>query len=54
MYTQAYASLSGTAKDFGYKVGLRAESSEYDGTLLTDNTNYSNYVPHFFIPFCIP
>ena len=45
-----YASLSGTAKDFGYKVGLRAESSEYDGTLLTDTTNYSNTYPISLFP----
>lgn len=46
----AYISLSGTAKDFGYKVGLRAERSDYTGTLLTDNTTFSNNYPVSFFP----
>ena len=45
-----YASLSGNAKDFGYKVGLRAESSEYDGTLLTNDTKFSNTYPISLFP----
>ena len=45
-----YASLSGNKKDFGYKFGLRAESSEYDGVLLTDGTNYSNTYPISLFP----
>jgi outer membrane receptor protein involved in Fe transport len=31
----AYATYSSRVKDFGYQLGLRAESSEYDGTLFT-------------------
>jgi ferric enterobactin receptor len=46
----AYASLSGNASDFGYKVGLRAESSEYDGTLLTNETKFSNSYPISLFP----
>ena len=29
----AYASYSNSIKDFGYKIGLRAESSDYEGEL---------------------
>jgi len=40
----AYATYSNQAKNFGYQLGLRAESSDYDGTLLKTgeefNTNY--------------
>jgi len=46
----AYASLSSSVKDFGYKLGLRAESSEYDGILLTDGTNYNNSYPISLFP----
>lgn len=46
----AYVSLSGTAKDFGYKVGLRAERSDYTGTLLADNSTFSNNYPVSLFP----
>lgn len=46
----AYASLSGNVKDFGYKVGLRAESSEYKGTLLNDGSQFSNSYPVSLFP----
>ncbi len=40
----AYATYSNQVKNFGYQIGLRAESSDYDGTLLKTgekfNTNY--------------
>jgi len=46
----AYVSLSGAVKDFGYKVGLRAERSEYDGTLLTTSEKFSNSYPISLFP----
>ena len=46
----AYVSLSGSKKDFGYKLGVRAESSEYNGTLLTDNSKFSNSYPVSLFP----
>ena len=46
----AYVSLSGSKKDFGYKLGVRAESSEYNGTLLGNNTKFSNSYPVSLFP----
>jgi ferric enterobactin receptor len=46
----AYVSLSGSKKDFGYKIGVRAESSKYDGTLLGDNSKFSNSYPVSLFP----
>ena len=46
----AYVSLSGSKKDFGYKLGLRAESSEYSGTLLTNNSKFGNSYPVSLFP----
>lgn len=46
----AYVSVSGSKKDFGYKIGVRAESSEYNGTLLTDNSKFSNKYPVSLFP----
>jgi ferric enterobactin receptor len=46
----AYVSVSGSKKDFGYKLGLRAESSEYSGTLLTNNSKFSNSYPVSLFP----
>ncbi len=46
----AYISLTGSVKDFGYKVGLRGESSEYTGTLLTNNSKFSNSYPVSLFP----
>ncbi len=46
----AYLSLSSSIKDFGYKLGLRAESSEYTGTLLGSNEKFSNNYPVSFFP----
>ena len=46
----AYVSLSGSKKDFGYKVGVRAESSKYDGTLLGSSTKFSNSYPVSLFP----
>jgi outer membrane receptor protein involved in Fe transport len=46
----AYVSVSGNKKDFGYKLGLRAESSQYDGTLLGSSTKFSNSYPVSLFP----
>ena len=46
----AYASLTGSAKDFGYKLGLRAERSEYNGALLGSNNKFSNRYPISLFP----
>ncbi|MEP7375768.1 MAG: TonB-dependent receptor [Chitinophagaceae bacterium] len=46
----AYVSLSGSKKDFGYKLGLRAESSQYDGTLLGNSNKFSNSYPVSLFP----
>ena len=46
----AYVSLSGSKKDFGYKLGVRAESSEYNGTLLSNNSKFSNSYPVSLFP----
>ncbi|MFT3679647.1 MAG: TonB-dependent receptor [Ferruginibacter sp.] len=46
----AYVSVSGNAKDFGYKLGLRAERSDYTGTLLSDNSTFSNNYPVSLFP----
>jgi ferric enterobactin receptor len=46
----AYVSLSGNVKDFGYKLGLRGESSEYNGTLLGNSAKFSNSYPVSLFP----
>jgi ferric enterobactin receptor len=46
----AYLSLSGNVKDFGYKVGLRGERSEYTGTLLNTSEKFSNSYPISLFP----
>lgn len=46
----AYVSLSSTIKNFGYKLGLRAESSEYKGTLINSGTDFSNKYPVSLFP----
>jgi outer membrane receptor protein involved in Fe transport len=46
----AYTSFSNQLKDFGYQVGLRVESSGYDGTLLKTNESFSNDFPLSFFP----
>ena len=46
----AYASVSSNIKNFGYKLGLRAESSEYTGTLLNSSTKFNNNYPVSFFP----
>ncbi len=46
----AYASISSTIKDFGYKVGLRAESSDYSGTLTNTGDKFANKYPVSLFP----
>ncbi len=45
----AYATLTSTIKKFGYKVGLRAESSNYTG-ILNDTGNFTNTYPISLFP----
>lgn len=46
----AYASVSNTVGNFGYKVGLRAESSSYSGDLLNNGQHFSNSYPVSLFP----
>ncbi len=46
----AYLSVSSSIKDFGYKLGLRAESSEYNGILSGSNEKFSNKYPVSLFP----
>ncbi|GAO41939.1 putative TonB-dependent receptor [Flavihumibacter petaseus NBRC 106054] len=46
----AYATVSGNIKNFGYKIGLRAESSEYNGELKTTGEKFSNKYPVSLFP----
>ena len=46
----AYATISSSIKDFGYKLGLRAESSNYTGELLNTKEKFSNSYPISLFP----
>lgn len=46
----AYASITSSIKDFGYKVGLRAESSSYKGELANTGEEFSNKYPLSLFP----
>jgi outer membrane receptor protein involved in Fe transport len=46
----AYASFGNTIKDFGYKIGLRAESSNYEGELTDTKEKFSNEYPISLFP----
>jgi ferric enterobactin receptor len=46
----AYATISSTIKDFTYKAGLRAESSNYNGTLLNTGQTFANRYPISLFP----
>jgi ferric enterobactin receptor len=46
----AYATVSSTIKNFGYKIGLRAESSSYEGTLQNTGQKFSNNYPINLFP----
>ena len=46
----AYASYANTVKNFGYKLGLRAESSDYEGTLVDTKQTFTNEYPISLFP----
>jgi outer membrane receptor protein involved in Fe transport len=46
----AYATLSSSVKNFSYKIGLRAESSDYSGTLLNTGQTFGNHYPISLFP----
>ena len=46
----AYATLASSFGNFSYKVGLRAESSNYHGTLLNSGETFSNQYPISLFP----
>ena len=46
----AYASIKSTIKDFGYQVGLRAESSDYKGELTNTGETFKNKYPISLFP----
>ena len=46
----AYTSFSNQLKSFGYQLGLRVESSGYDGKLTKTNESFSNDFPLSFFP----
>ena len=46
----AYTTYSNKVKNFGYQVGLRVESSGYDGQLLKTNESFSNSFPLSLFP----
>jgi ferric enterobactin receptor len=45
-----YASITGSVKSFGYKIGLRAESSNYSGELTDLKQKYNNSYPISLFP----
>ncbi len=46
----AYATYTSSIKDFGYKIGLRAESSDYEGELVDTKQKFSNEYPISLFP----
>jgi ferric enterobactin receptor len=46
----AYATYASSIENFTYKIGLRAESSNYNGTLLNDGVKYHNQYPVELFP----
>ena len=46
----AYVSVKSTIKDFGYQVGVRAESSNYKGELTNTGQDFSNNYPVSLFP----
>lgn len=46
----AYVSVSNTIKSFGYQVGLRAESSEYNGEITNTGESFTNKYPVSLFP----
>lgn len=46
----AYATFSSRIKNFGYQLGLRAESSDYEGLLVNKNENFNIEFPISLFP----
>lgn len=46
----AYATYGNSIKDFSYKVGVRAESSNYNGTLTNTGSSFKNSYPVSLFP----
>ncbi|HVS98241.1 MAG TPA: outer membrane beta-barrel protein [Puia sp.] len=46
----AYVNFTSAIHNFGYALGLRAESSKYDGSLLNTNQHFSNSYPISLFP----
>ena len=46
----AYATVSSSVKDFSYKLGLRAEHSDYTGTLTNTGEKFNNSYPISLFP----
>ncbi len=46
----AYAIFAQQLNKFNYQLGLRVESSKYDGTLITQNKSFSNEFPFSLFP----
>ncbi len=46
----AYGTFSQQIKKFSYQVGLRLESSKYDGTLISKNQKFANEYPFSLFP----
>ncbi|HVX52736.1 MAG TPA: TonB-dependent receptor, partial [Chitinophagaceae bacterium] len=46
----AYTTITSSIKDFGYQIGLRAESSKYDGELTNTGQKFSNSYPISLFP----
>ena len=46
----AYVSVKSSIKDFGYQIGVRAESSEYKGQLTNTGETFSNKYPISLFP----
>lgn len=46
----AYATVSSSIKDFSYKLGVRAESSNYTGTLINTGEQFKNNYPVSLFP----
>lgn len=46
----AYASITSSIKNFGYKLGLRAESSNYNGELTNTSEKFGNSYPISLFP----
>jgi len=46
----AYTTITGKAGKFGYNLGLRAESSNYDGKMLSNDSSFNVNFPFSFFP----